>query len=341
MIPAIFAPAGPTLGTDERAFFQDVNPYGFIVFGRNIETPDQVRRLVDDLKACSTSDPCPVLIDQEGGRVARLRPPHWPDYPTGAVFGALAARDRAQARRAVWLNARLIAADLADLGITVDCLPVLDVPAPEGHEVIGDRAYGDDPAVVADLGRAACEGLMAGGVLPVIKHIPGHGRGAVDSHHELPTVDAPADDLRRIDFAPFKALADMPFAMTAHILYTALDPALPATTSKTVIETVIRGEIGFSGVLMSDDLNMQALGGTLADRARACLEAGCDIALHCSGVMNEMVEIAGAISAVSPDQARHLAGAMAVLKTPDLTPDLIDTAALREERDRLLVPVMA
>lgn len=340
MISAIFAPAGLTLSPEEQAFFRDVDPYGFILFARNIETPDQVRALVAALKDCSSSDPCPILIDQEGGRVARLRPPIWPDYPPGAVFGDLAALDSDQARHAMALNTRLIAADLAALGINVDCLPVLDVPAPEGHDVIGDRAYGVDPALVADLGRAACEGLMAGGVLPVIKHIPGHGRGTVDSHHALPTVEASLEDLRQTDFAPFKALADMPFAMTAHILYTALDTDRPATTSSHVIETIIRGEIGFQGVLMSDDLNMKALGGTLADRAKASIAAGCDIALHCSGVLAEMIEIAGALDPVSADQARHLASAMAVLKDQD-APATFDVAEAQQERDRLLSPVLA
>jgi beta-N-acetylhexosaminidase len=298
----IFGCAGPALTAEERRFFRDADPLGFILFQRNCASPDQVRALVADLRDAVGRADAPVLTDQEGGRVARLKPPHWPAYPAAA---ALAALGGAAAREAVWLGARLIADDLIRLGITVDCLPVLDIPVPGADAVIGDRAYGDSAAVVAELGRAACEGLLAGGVLPVIKHIPGHGRATVDSHHRLPRVDAPRDLLEASDFAPFRALADMPWAMTAHIVYDAIDPARPATMSQPVIAEVIRASIGFAGVLVSDDLSMRALGGSYAERAAGALAAGCDVVLHCNGNRDEMIEIAGAVSPLSPAARRR------------------------------------
>ncbi|HEX6979374.1 MAG TPA: beta-N-acetylhexosaminidase [Alphaproteobacteria bacterium] len=307
----IYGCAGPVLTDTERAFFARVNPLGFILFARNVRTPAQVRELVGALRESVGRADAPVLIDQEGGRVARLRPPYWRAAPSAATIGALADTDLERAREAAWLNARLIGAELGELGITVDCAPVADVPVAGSHDVIGDRAYGTDPARVSVLARAAALGFIDAGLTPVIKHIPGHGRARVDSHAELPVVDTPRDILARTDFVPFRALADMPWAMTAHVLYTALDPDRPATTSPTIIRDIIRGEIGFTGVLVSDDLSMQALKGTLAERAGAALDAGCDIALHCNGDMDEMVQIAGIVPPLADDAAERLARAEA------------------------------
>ena len=299
--------SGLALTDEERAFFREARPWGFILFGRNIDTPDQVLRLVEDLRACVDRPSAPVLIDQEGGRVQRLRPPHWPKYPPARMLGELPPD---QGREIVRLGARLMAHDLLALGITVDCVPVLDVPAPGSHEVIGDRAYGETPDRVAILGRAACEGLMAGGVLPVIKHIPGHGRGLADSHHDLPVVDASVADLGARDFQPFRMLSDMPMAMTAHVLYPAIDPDFPATTSRKVIQSIIREGIGFDGLLMSDDLSMKALGGGFADRTRASLEAGCDLVLHCNGQMEEMTAVVSAAGDLDGASARRAQAAL-------------------------------
>ncbi len=262
-----------------------------------------MRRLVDSLRDCVGRADAPVLIDQEGGRVTRLKPPHWPAYPAA---GAIAALGGTRARDAARFGARLIADDLAKLGITVDCMPVLDLPTAGADPVIGDRAYGDTPAAVAALGGAVCEGLLAGGVLPVLKHIPGHGRANVDSHHALPRVDAPLATLEEHDFAPFRALAAMPWAMTAHILYAALDPADPVTLSARLIGEAIRGSIGFDGVLLSDDLSMAALPGGLGDRARRALAAGCDLVLHCNGDRAEMSAVARSAAPLSAPARRRL-----------------------------------
>ncbi|HWD66842.1 MAG TPA: beta-N-acetylhexosaminidase [Caulobacteraceae bacterium] len=302
-LAAIFGCAGPALSKTEAAFFRDVDPWGFILFGRNIETPDQVRRLTSDLRACVGRADAPVLIDQEGGRVARLKPPHWPRYPAGAAYGRLAATDPAHAGEMAWLGGRLIAHDLHAVGINVDCAPVLDVPQPGAHDVIGDRALGETPGLVARLARRFAFGLTAGAVAPVIKHIPGHGRAMADSHEALPVTDASVEDLESVDFAPFRALADQPMAMTAHVVYRALDPKRPATISARVIGETIRGRMGFSGLLMTDDLSMKALGGTFAERTKAALAAGCDIVLHCNGDPDEMAAVTGA--------ARSLEGASA------------------------------
>jgi beta-N-acetylhexosaminidase len=326
----IFGCAGLSLTEAERAFFRASNPAGFILFQRNCATPEQVRALTADLRACVGRE-APILIDQEGGRVQRLKPPHWRAAPAAASLAALAVRDRAAARRAVWINARLIAADLTALGIDVDCAPVLDIPVPGAHDIIGDRAFGSDVDLVADLGRAMCEGLMAGGVLPVIKHIPGHGRASADSHLSCPVVTARADSLAAHDLPPFRALADMPFAMTAHVVYTAWDDRV-ATLSPKVIDTIIRGAIGFDGVLMSDDLSMKALGGSFAERTRDALAAGCDLVLHCNGVMTEMVEIAAAASAVSPAALRRWDAALLRRAMPEAA----DIVALGDELTRLL-----
>jgi beta-N-acetylhexosaminidase len=286
--------SGPELTPDERAFFRDSNPWGFILFKRNIETPEQVRALTDALRETIGRADAPILVDQEGGRVQRMGPPHWRRYPAGSAYGRIAVQAPMTRREAARLGARLIAHDLLSVGINVDCLPVLDVPQPGAHDVIGDRAYGADVASVAVLGRAAAEGLLAGGVLPVVKHIPGHGRAGSDSHEALPTVTASRDELERTDFEPFRVLADMPVAMTAHVVYAAIDPERPATTSRKVMREVIRGSIGFAGLVMSDDLSMNALSGSLGERAAAAIEAGCDVALHCNGRLDEMQAVAAA-----------------------------------------------
>jgi len=301
--PIIFGLSGTTLSADERRFFRDANPFGFILFQRNCESPAQVRRLVAALRESVARADAPVLIDQEGGRVARLKPPHWRAYPAPATIAALGG---IEAREAAWLAARLIADDLAMLGITVDCAPVLDIPVPGADPIIGDRAWGSDVRLVAERGLAFCDGLMAGGVLPVIKHVPGHGRGTVDSHKALPVVATPRSELDSTDFAPFRALSGMPWAMTAHVLYRAIDPERPATLSREVIDGVIRTSIGFDGVLVCDDLSMQALGGSLQERARGALAAGCDLVLHCNGDMAEMSGIADAIGGLSEAARRRL-----------------------------------
>jgi beta-N-acetylhexosaminidase len=305
---AIFGCAGPLLTESETSFFREVAPFGFILFQRNCESPDQVRGLVRDLRDSIGRADAPVLIDQEGGRVARLRPPTWRAAPAPGRIGAIAARDRHLALEAARLNASLMGRELAGLGITVDCAPVLDLQVSGAHAgVVGDRALGNDPELVGALGRAICDGLLAGGVDPVIKHMPGHGRALVDSHRALPRVDASLDELRRTDFIPFRRLADMSWGMTAHVVYSAIDPERPATTSPKVIAEIIRGEIGFDGLLVTDDLNMQALQGDLADRTRRALSAGCDLALHCTGRLDEMEEVAAAAGPMSDATARRVA----------------------------------
>jgi beta-N-acetylhexosaminidase len=298
----LFGCAGETLSAEERAFFADINPLGFVLFQRNCREPQQVRALVSAMRDCVGRDDAPVLIDQEGGRVARLKPPYWRRYPSAAQLGALD-----DAETAVWLSARLIADDLAALGVTVDCLPVLDLLVPGADGVIGDRAYGRDPAVVARLGRAACEGLLAGGVLPVIKHMPGHGRARVDSHLTLPIVDADLRTLEETDFAPFRALAALPWAMTAHVVFSAIDDRQPTTTSPVMIERVIRGSIGFAGVLITDDIGMGALAGSIGERVGAALAAGCDAVSHCSGRLDEMREVAEAAAVITAEAKARIA----------------------------------
>jgi beta-N-acetylhexosaminidase len=305
MKAAIFGCAGPMLSGDERAFFRDADPLGFILFARNIETPGQARRLTDELRSCVARAEAPVLIDQEGGRVARLRPPHWRNAPPGRVLGELYARNPEAGLEAARLNSRLLAADVASIGCDVDCLPVLDIALPGAHSVIGDRAYAEQPEAVAAIGRAAAEGLAAEGVMPVIKHIPGHGRAMVDSHHAAPTVSESRDTLERTDFLPFRLLSDLPWAMTAHVVYRAVDPDTVLTVSARGVKDVVRGHIGFDGLLLSDDLSMQALGGTLGERAARALAAGCDIALHCNGERAEMVEVAANTGPMTRDAVRR------------------------------------
>ena len=329
---AIYGCGGRTLSTAERDFFRDARPWGFILFARNIEDPDQVRALVASLRETVGDARAPVLIDQEGGRVARLGPPHWHARAPAARFGAAYGRNAETAREATYLNARLIAHDLAELGINVDCLPVLDVPVAGAHDVIGDRAFAADPAIVIALGRAQIEGLMDGGVLPVMKHIPGHGRAQADSHLELPRVTVEVEALSAVDFVTFRSLDSCPMAMTAHVVYDSIDPQRPATTSPKVVRDVIRGEIGFDGLLMSDDLSMKALEGPLEVRARAALFAGCDVVLHCNGDMNEMKDVALEAKALEGASLRRANHALSLL----VTPAGFDPAAAQARLDSLL-----
>src|ERR1700759_5174650 len=324
--------SGTELNADERAFIGAERPWGFILFKRNIETPQQVASLVDELKTCAGRADAPVLIDREGGRVQRLGPPHWPVYPPGALFDRLYDLKPALGLTAARLTARLIAADLAALGFTVDCLPLADFPVAGADAVIGNRAYGTEPGKVAAIARAVTEGLEQGGILPVLKHIPGHGRATADSHLRLPTVDTSAKELETIDFAAFAPLADLPMAMTAHVVFSALDPAHPATTSATIIEQVIRGVIGFQGLLMSDDVSMNALAGSLTERTRAIVAAPCDIVLHCNGNLDEMRAVAGEtphLAGKALDRARRALAA----RRPPLA---FDRPAARAELDSLI-----
>jgi beta-N-acetylhexosaminidase len=323
--------AGTSITSDERAFLRAATPWGLILFKRNIGATAQVSALVSEFRELVAAD-APVLIDQEGGRVQRLGPPQWPAYPPGAAYGRLYDRDPALGRAAAQLGARLIAADLSALGITVDCLPLADVPVRGADAVIGDRAYGDNPSKVATIATAIAEGLADGGVLPVLKHLPGHGRATADSHLKLPIVDTDRATLESSDFAAFRPLAGLPLGMTAHVVFTAIDHELPATTSATIIGQVIRGFIGFDGVLMSDDISMGALSGTLAERTQAALAAGCDMALHCNGNLPEMEAVAGAAPALSGLAARRAKAALAVRRPP--AP--LDVAAARAEFARLM-----
>ncbi|MCK1286936.1 beta-N-acetylhexosaminidase [Bradyrhizobium sp. 44] len=324
--------SGTELTAAEREFIRSERPWGFILFKRNVETPAQVAALVAELRAVAGSPDAPVLIDQEGGRVQRLGPPHWPVYPPGAIFAGLYDTDSTLGLKAARLSARLIAADLADLGITVDCLPLADVPVAGANAVIGNRAYGTEPGKVAAIARAVTEGLEEGGVLPVLKHIPGHGRATADTHFNLPTVDTSRDELDRTDFAAFKPLADLPMAMTAHVVFSAVDPAHPATTSATMIAEVIRGTIGFQGLLMSDDVSMNALSGNIAERTRAIFAAGCDMALHCNGNIEEMREVAGQTPELAGRALERANAALAARKGPQP----FDRAAARAELDALI-----
>ena len=305
--------AGPELTDAERAFFRDADPLGFILFRRNVVSPDQVRHLTAALRECVGRADAPVLIDQEGGRVQRMGPPHWPRYPAGRLYGRLADGDATRRRDLAVLGTRLIAADLRAVGITVDCLPVLDVPVPGAHDIIGDGAYADEPDGVAELGRAAAEGLLAGGVLPVVKHIPGHGRAGADSHEALPRVAASLAELRGRDFRPFRAAADLPLGMTAHVVYEAIDPDRPATLSPAVVADIIRGEIGFDGLLLTDDLSMKALSGRFRTRAEQALAAGCDVVLHCNGDLAEMRDVAEGATALGGASLRRWEAASALI----------------------------
>jgi beta-N-acetylhexosaminidase len=305
------------LGAEEAAFFRETQPWGFIVFGRNIADRDQLRVLTQSLRETVNDPRAPILIDQEGGRVARLKPPQWQERPPAARLGALYFLNPEAGREAVYLNARLIAHDLCEVGINVDCLPLLDVPVDGADAIIGDRAFSTDPSTIIELGRAAIEGLMEGGVLPVMKHIPGHGRATADSHLALPRVTTSAEELSATDFVTFRSLNQCPMAMTAHVVYDAIDPQRPATTSPKLIRDVIRGEMGFDGLLMSDDVSMNALSGPLSVRAKAALFAGCDVVLHCNGGMEEMREVAEEAKPLDGVALKRAEHALSHLSAPD------------------------
>ncbi|MCE9523981.1 MAG: beta-N-acetylhexosaminidase [Alphaproteobacteria bacterium] len=310
----IFGLEGHELTPEEADFFRSVRPWGFILFKRNCGAPEQLRRLTARLRECLGRDDAPILIDQEGGRVQRLRGEHWRARPAAAAFGALHRQDAGSARDLTYDNARVMAAELAGLGINVDCVPCVDVPIAGAHDIIGDRAFALDPWVVAALGQAVIDGMLDGGVLPVVKHIPGHGRARADSHLAVPVVETAREELERTDFAPFRALAHAPLAMSAHVVYTAIDPAAPATASKRVIDEVVRGFIGFDGALMTDDLSMRALSGSFGERARASIAAGCDLVLHCNGKMDEMRDVANASPILSGKALDRADRALAALK---------------------------
>jgi beta-N-acetylhexosaminidase len=326
--------AGPVLTGQERQFLKDAEPWGLIVFKRNVAEPGMLRRLIDDFRDL-VGRQAPVLIDQEGGRVQRLGPPHWPSYPPGAAYGVLYDRDRQAGLAAAKLGAALIAADLTALGIDVDCAPLADMPVAGADPIIGDRAYGATPDKVAAIAAAIATGLMEAGVLPVLKHIPGHGRATADSHERLPVVGAARATLETTDFAAFRPLAGLPLGMTAHVVFSAIDPVAPATTSVTIVRDVIRDSIGFSGLLMSDDVSMGALSGSLGERARAALAAGCDMILHCNGKIDEMLEVAAAVPQLAGAALGRAVAALA-LRKPAAS---LDIAARRTEFFKLMAGV--
>ena len=332
-VAAIFTCAGKVLTPDEQAFFKEVKPFGFILFSDNIGSPDQIRALTASLRETVGCENVPILVDQEGGRVARLRPPYWRESPPAKVFGDLGLRDLEAAQRAAQINGRLIAMELFDLGINVDCAPVLDLSIPGAHDVIGDRSFGGEPQLVVSIARAFADGLMEGGVLPMIKHVPGHGRAMADSHKELPAVDLPRAELEMTDFAPFKGLADMPLAMTAHILFPQIDPDRPATISSLIIEEIVRGYIGFEGLIVSDDVTMAALSGSDRERAEQSREAGCDIVLHCFADLPQMREIAVGCGRLSEISRARFDSARRRVATK---PKPINAAALETELATLL-----
>jgi beta-N-acetylhexosaminidase len=322
---------GPRLSADEKRFFREADPFGFILFARNLEAPDQIRTLTGELRACVGRD-APILIDQEGGRVQRLRAPDWLEWL--APLEQMTASKKGQAAKGMWLRYRLIADELRGLGIDTNCAPMLDVPTPQVHDIIRNRCYGTDVETVTSAGRAVADGLLAGGVLPIIKHIPGHGRPSADSHLELPRTQAPLADLQAVDFAPFKALADLPMAMTAHVVYAALDPDNCATLSADVIR-LIREDIGFDGLLMTDDLSMKALDGTFKQRTRAALDAGCDLALHCHGHMDEMIDVVSEAGQFTTKGEHRAAQAVAARIVPD---EIDQRDLLAKFKDTLMMP---
>lgn len=331
MLPAIFGLSGATLSADERAFFRDADPAGFILFARNCEGRTQLRALTDALREVVGRENLAILIDQEGGRVARLRPPEWPEFPAQARFAALYEKAPISAMEAARVNAEALAVTLSEVGITVNCLPLLDIPQPGADEIIGDRAMGHEPLGVAALGRAVLDGLEAGGCIGVVKHVPGHGRALADSHKALPVVDA-GDAALEQDIAPFRALNDAPMAMMSHLLYRAWDAERPASLSPTIIADIVRERIGFDGFLLSDDIGMEALLGPAAERARAVVDAGCDAALHCSGDLAEAESIAASLGAMSEEGERRLAAALT--RTGKSSPH--EMKVLAEKRDALL-----
>jgi len=301
---------GCALTQDERLFLRDAEPWGVILFKRNVESRKQLFALTSDIREALGSRQAPVLVDQEGGRVQRLGPPHWRAYPPAARFEHLDATD-AMRERLAWLGGRLIAHDLREVGVTIDCSPVLDAPARGSHDVIGDRAYSRDPWTVAHLGRAVANGLLAGGVAPVMKHIPGHGRAKSDSHQELPVIVATKAELEAVDFVPFVTNADLPIAMTAHVVYAAIDPTTPATLSWTIVQDLVRGRIGFEGLLLTDDLSMKALSGSFRTRAEKAVAAGCDVVLHCNGDLDEARAVAAGAGVLTGRPAERARAALA------------------------------
>ena len=307
---------GLCLSVDEKQFLQEFKPWGLILFARNVDTADQIKALTDEFRNIVDRADAPVLIDQEGGRVQRMKAPNWRNYPAGCQYLKAFNGDVGQACIAASIVTRLLAQDLYEVGINVDCLPVLDVPVEGSHEIIGDRAYSSVPAQVSLIARSACEGLMAGGVLPVIKHIPGHGRAKADSHLSLPVVKATRSELEATDFAPFKDLSDMPMAMTAHVVYADIDAEAPATQSKTVIDAIIRDHIGFDGLIMSDDITMRALSGSIPDRVQKALAAGCDLMLHCDGHLGRMREVAENSGELTGEALARADKALSFLQTP-------------------------
>ncbi len=313
---AIFGLKGTSLLDEEKGFFARQNPLGFILFARNCESPQQLKTLTADLRGLLGRKDVPILIDQEGGRVARLKPPHWRKAPAAKLFADYAATSLHKAEEAVYANTRLIARELYELGINVDCAPLADVPVADAHDIIGDRAFGTEPAQVTALASAMAQGLLDGGVLPVLKHIPGHGRARADSHEELPAVHETLDVLSNTDFVPFRKLAHIPLGMTAHILFTAIDDKLPATLSPKVME-LIRKDIGFEGLIMSDDLSMKALGGSFGERTELSLQAGCDIVLHCNGEMDEMQQIAARLRPLDEKGQERFDRAWKLLRDPE------------------------
>jgi beta-N-acetylhexosaminidase len=329
MLAAIYGFEGVELTRDERGFFRDADPAGFILFKRNCDTPDQLLRLTDSLRELTGRADLPILIDQEGGRVARMKPPEWPTYPAAERFARLYRAAPSSAIEAARSNARAIALMLRSVGVTVNALPLLDVRQEGASDIIGDRALGSDPMQVAALGRAVLDGMASAGVVGIVKHIPGHGRALVDSHHELPIVTASAEQLET-DLEPFERLSSAPMGMTAHVVYTAWDPDRPASQSPIVIERIIRERIGFDGFLMSDDSNMNALTGTQAERAAACVAAGCDVALRCKGVLCDNVAIAAGLSEITIEGADRLARAMATTLIEPDGPDFAESIATRD-----------
>jgi len=330
MQAAIYGLSGPELTDSERDFFCDCDPVGYILFKRNCVDPAQLQALTDSLRDVSGRPDVPILIDQEGGRVARLRPLQWPGFPTGEAFDRLYRLAPSSAIEAARVNGRALGLMLRSVGINVDCAPLLDVRQPGAHDIIGDRALGSEPMQVAALGRAILDGLASAGVVGVIKHIPGHGRALADSHHELPVVTASAEELEA-DIEPFERLNWAPMGMVAHVLYTAWDPERPSSQSPVVIEDIIRSHIGFDGFLMSDDSNMNALSGTQAERAVACVAAGCDVALPCNGVLSDNIEIAGRLGEITPEGAERLRQAMVIAGGASDGPDLEACIAKRDE----------
>ena len=335
MTPLFLGLAGTELSDAERSFFGGLDPAGYILFKRNVADPAQLRALTDSLRELAGRDDLPILIDQEGGRVARMQPPHWPAFPKGELFDQLYELAPMTAIEAARHNAQALGVLLGEAGINVDCLPLLDVRQPGAHDIIGDRALGSEPLRVAAMGRAVIEGLRAGGVVGVVKHVPGHGRALADSHVELPVVDADLAALET-DLAPFIALKDAPMAMTAHVVYRAWDAEQCATLSAKVIGEIIRGRIGFDGLLMSDDLGMHALSGSFAQRAAGVLTAGCDIVLHCSGDMGEMEAIAGAVGAIDAKARVRLDRAMATVAAARPAEPLAELMARRDALLKLL-----